>query len=296
MYIQVHLYIIFSTCSTKINFLLPHSDFTPIFPIYFPPFLIQKFAFIKMPASKKYTDPWILAMASDPIYIHSCWSVIPMWLYNQQEIKYTTVCLHSCPSATTGSSRFKKQKSSQINVYVLIFQVSEATCISQWHNLLFRVSFFFCSTAAWITFSLHNLMMVRAKMLLCEWWGSLQVTTQHASWIYGRVGARKKQEFGHPLEFSSLVKSCMQALNLCLLTVLAMLHLHQVQWHDCSLLAYPYKGLSCGPAVWSCGRGGGHWGSCWLSHFPLFWDQKGPMENHLWQIQPVFVTLPYPAA
>lgn len=153
MYIQVHLYIIFSTCSTKINFLLPHSDFTPIFPIYFPPFLIQKLAFIKMPVSKKYMDPWILAMASDPIYIHSCWSVIPMWLYNQQEIKYTTVCLHSCPSATTGSNRFKKQKSSQINVYVLIFQVSEATCISQWHNLLFRVSFFFCSTAAWITFS-----------------------------------------------------------------------------------------------------------------------------------------------
>lgn len=58
-------------------------------------------------------------------------------------------------------------------------------------------------------------MMVRAKMLLCEWWCSLQVTTHHTSWTHGCVSPREKQEFDHPLEFCSLVKSFTQALNLC---------------------------------------------------------------------------------
>lgn len=97
------------------------------------------------------------------------------------------------------------------------------------------------------------------------------------------------------LEFCSLVKSCMQALNLRLLTVLAMLHIHQMQWHSCPFLHTPTKGCPMGLL---CGvvAGEGDWGSCWLCHFPRFWDQKGLMENHLWQIQPVFMTLSYPAS
>lgn len=52
MYIKIHLYIRFSICSTKIDFLLPHNDFTLVPPTYFPSFFMQTFASIKIPVSK----------------------------------------------------------------------------------------------------------------------------------------------------------------------------------------------------------------------------------------------------
>jgi len=57
VYIKIHLYIRFSICSTKINFLLPHRDFTLVFPTYFPSFLIQTFDSVKVPMSKIYMEP-----------------------------------------------------------------------------------------------------------------------------------------------------------------------------------------------------------------------------------------------
>lgn len=81
-------------------------------------------------------------------------------------------------------------------------------------------------------------------------------TTQHSAGIHDYVHPQNQQELDHPHEFCSL---CMQALNIWVPTVLAVLHLHGVRWHGPSLLAGPYKELSCGPSctgLWH-GRGAG---------------------------------------
>lgn len=81
MYIKIHLYIRFSICSTKIDFLLPHNDFTLVPPACFPSFFTQTFASRKMSVSKIqsicvkieiYIYPWSSAESSGSIYTCSC--------------------------------------------------------------------------------------------------------------------------------------------------------------------------------------------------------------------------------
>lgn len=83
MFIKIHLYIRFSICSTKIDFLLPHNDFTLVPSTYFPSFCMQTFASTKMSVSKIqsicvkidiyiYIYPRILAGGSGSVYTCSC--------------------------------------------------------------------------------------------------------------------------------------------------------------------------------------------------------------------------------
>lgn len=81
MFIKIHLYIRFSICSMKIDFLLPHNDFTLDPLTYFPSFFMQTFASMKMPVSRIYSIclkidiyiyPWSLAESSSSIYTCSC--------------------------------------------------------------------------------------------------------------------------------------------------------------------------------------------------------------------------------
>lgn len=78
---------------------------------------------------------------------------------------------------------------------------------------------------------------------------------QHAPWIHDHVCLQMQQELCQPHGFCSLGKPLTWALNICL-TVLAMLHLHRVQWHSPSLLAEPYKQI---PLLWSLLHGDVGW-------------------------------------
>lgn len=78
---------------------------------------------------------------------------------------------------------------------------------------------------------------------------------QHAPQIHDHVCLQMQQELCQPHGFCSLGESLTWALNICL-TVLAMLHLHRVQWHSPSLLAEPDKQI---PLLWSLPRGDVGW-------------------------------------
>lgn len=78
---------------------------------------------------------------------------------------------------------------------------------------------------------------------------------QHTPQIHDHVCLQMQQELCQPHGFCSLGKSLTWASNICL-TVLAMLHLHRVQWHSPSLLAEPYKQI---PLLWSLPRGDVGW-------------------------------------